>query len=136
MTGKLIEELYSEYVVLLRQLNKKQGKLIEKLSEELTAAKDDVARLNRMLNESQAILGKTRTDMIEQNRVIQELAQEKLALKKQITEESTAHLYKVKAEMAEQNERIQELARENLERGKQIVALKNELALVEALGPP
>lgn len=40
MTCKSTEELYSEYVVLLWQLNKKQGKLIEKLSEELRAAKD------------------------------------------------------------------------------------------------
>ena len=119
MVNKLLEELYGEYVALLRQINKKQGKLIERLSEELKAAKDNEEYFSRLFRESQSLLEKTRTDMAAQNKVIQELAQEKPALKAQITEESTARLAAIKAEMAEQNQVIQGLAREKFERNRE-----------------
>ena len=127
MVNKLLEELYGEYVALLRQLNKKQGKLIERLSEELKAAKDNEEYFSRLFRESQSLLEKTRTDMAAQNKVIQKLAQEKLALKAQekpalkaqITEEATARLAAIKKEMAEQNQVIQGLAREKFERNRE-----------------
>ncbi len=126
MVNKLLEELYGEYVALLRQLNKKQGKLIERLSEELKVKEDSISRLSQTCQDLGGILDKYKDRFVKQDEQIIGLEKQVTALKAQITEESTARLAAIKKEMAEQNQVIQELAQEKLERGKEIAKLKSE----------
>ena len=116
MVNKLLEELYFEYVALLRQLNKKQGKLIERLSEELKVKEDNTSRLSQTCQNREDMLDKAKATIKKQDEQIASLKRQVIQLKTQITEESTACLAAIKAEMAEQNRVIQELAREKLER--------------------
>lgn len=119
MIDKSTDQLYEEYVVLLRKLNRKQDKIIHRLREELAASNDRAEHFSRLYGETADLLVKTRKDMAGQNEQMKDLKDVISRLKLQITEESSARLAAVKAEMAEQNQRIQELAREKFERDLQ-----------------
>lgn len=134
MSDKLNEELRLECVELMLKLNKKQGKLIGRLSRELTVERRDAGYLSSQWDicikeRDKAIAAKDKLDS-----QVKALNEEIGRLKRQITEESTANLAKIKAEMAEQNETIQELAREKLESGRRAEMLRQNKALQELAG--